>query len=122
MKLQASFIPEVFIALLTIVWSMSSWRRFPEIRVLRGKVNIKAPWVAEFPVAIAAAVLGDRVWTASRYRVLPMPAEGTFAVKGYSAGRAAHVDPYSMHILRMGTPAICAKRRHSGVCRLISSW
>ena len=43
MKLQVSFRLEALIALIAIMYSAGSdWRRFPEIRVLRGKMNIEA--------------------------------------------------------------------------------
>ena len=41
-----------------------------------------------------------------------MPPEGSLGVKGYSAGRAAHVNPCFMHILGMGAPAVRAKNLH----------
>ena len=43
MRPQASFRLESLIALFTEVYSAASnWRRIPEIRVLRGEMNIKA--------------------------------------------------------------------------------
>ena len=81
MRPQAGCRLEALIALFTMMYSAgSSWWRCPEIRVCRGKMNIKTVCVGESPVAIAAVELGRMAF---RIRILPMPSEGRLRVKGY---------------------------------------
>ena len=81
MSPQAFFRLEALIALFTMMYSAgSSWWRCPDIRVSRGKMNIKTACVGEFPVAIAAAELGR---IALRCRIRRMPSEGRLRVKDY---------------------------------------
>jgi len=72
---------EALIALSTMMYPAgSSWWRCPEIRVCRGKMNIKTACVGESPVAIAAVELGRMAF---RCRILLMSSEGRLRVKGY---------------------------------------